>query len=167
MPSPAVVTSLVDDINVMDELDNMDSQATPGGAVRSATRTRRVRLERPPAIPTRIEMPLQPEAPARLETLVQPERPVEPARPGDPERRVKRAKPIRLEVPPAPGHVDEIGKGVEAREAREHAGSASRLQRVPASLAVLTIVLCFSTGAGSAALVFGGRVAQITATWAK
>jgi hypothetical protein len=113
MPSPAVEPTPIDDTSFMDELD-LESPDTRD--VQSAKRARRVRLERPPAIPTRIEMPLQPEAPALLETLVQPERPVQPVRPGDPERRVKRAKPIRLEVPPAPGHVDEIGMRMEPGE---------------------------------------------------
>ena len=168
MSSPAEVTSLIDDVDFMAELDNMEG--TEARAVQSGKRARSARLERPvrpPAIPTRIEMPLQPETPAPLETLVQPERPVQPARPVDPERRVKPARPIRLEMPAPPGHVDEIGESVEAREAEEHAVSASRLRRVPASLVALTIALCFSTGAGSAALVFHGRVAQISATWAK
>ena len=113
MPSPSVVTSLFDDVNFMTELDSMENPAETR-AVQSAKRARTVRLERPvrpAAIPMRIEMPLQPATPAQLETVVQPERPFQPERPGDPERRVKRAKPIRLEVPPAPGHVDEIGNG--------------------------------------------------------
>ena len=195
MASPAVATSLIDDINFMAELDNMESPDKPGGAfsidgdlfesatgdevpegalaarfarvpetreVQSAKSARRVRTVQPATTPTRIEMPHQPGTPARLETRAQPERPVQPARPVDPERRVKPMKPIRLEMPGAPAHVDEIGK-----ERAERAVSASSLQRVPALLAALTIVLCFSAGAGSAALVFHDRVAQITATWAK
>ena len=112
MPSPTVATSLIDDVNFMAGLDNMERSHQPGEAVQSAKRARRVRLERPPAIPTRIEMPLQPQAPAQVETLMQPEPMVPPSRPIDPERPVKRAKPIRLEAPATPVHVDEIGKSV-------------------------------------------------------
>ncbi len=110
MPSPTVATSLIADVNFTAELDDMERPDQPGGDVQSAKRARRVRFERPLAIPTRIEVPLQPEAPAQVERLVQPEPVVPPSRPVDPERPIKRAKPIRLEVPATPVHVDEIGQ---------------------------------------------------------
>jgi hypothetical protein len=194
MSSPAVVNSLIDDVHFMAELDRMESPGQSDGAfsgdgdlfestnleevpaavaattarmpdtpaVHSAKPALPVRLRRPATTPTRIETPHQPGMPERRETLVQPERPVQPARTIDPERRAKPPKPIQPERPAAPPHVDEIGMRMDAGE---HGASSSTRPRVPALLAALTIVLCFSAGAGSAALVFHERVAQITATW--
>jgi|SRR6185436_13363851 len=102
MPSPTVVF-----------------ESASGDEVHDAKRARPVRRERivrPPTTPTRIEMPHQPATPAQFDTLVQPERPVQPSRPADPERRLKPGKPIRVEIPGAPAHVDEVGKRVDVRE---------------------------------------------------
>jgi hypothetical protein len=76
------------------------AEPNPARVERRAART---------AIPTRIEMPHQPPAPVRLDT-VQPERPVPPPIPVESERRIKTGKPVRIVIPPAPGHVDEIGQ---------------------------------------------------------
>jgi len=78
------------------------AQADPARVERRAARA---------TIPTRIEMPHQPPAPIRLEAPVQPLRQVQPPMPLESERRIKTAKPVRLVTPPAPGHVDEIGRG--------------------------------------------------------
>jgi hypothetical protein len=112
---------------------------------RSAKTGRPVRLEKPLRLetPGRIEMPLRPEVPSRSESPVMPKRPVRPA------------------------HVDEIGRSAHTSEGYETAVSGPQPLRVPAVLAALTVVLCFGVGAGSAALVFHDRVAQIAVAWAK
>jgi hypothetical protein len=181
MPSVAEMPSLIDDADFLAELDKLEAvppppeldvlsaywnhatrveeaggqlpaltpiavaPAPPARHTRSAKPGRPVRLEKPLRLdtPGRIEMPLRPEVPARSERPALPKRPVRPA------------------------HVDEIGKSGYTSEQHERAVSEPQPLRVPAALAALTIVLCFSAGAGSAALVFHDRVAQIAVTWRK
>jgi hypothetical protein len=98
-------------------------------SVGSRRRSQSVKLgKRPaePAIPSRIEMPHQPPTPVWLETPVQPERPVQPVMPVESERRIKTAKPVRIVTPPAPGHLDEIGRGVDVSKMNEQEIRRSR-----------------------------------------
>ena len=85
-----------------------------------------------------------------------------PARKG---RRDKRGLSTASD-PSRPVHVDEIGQSALSRATVLTTGSASQPRLVSASLAALTIVLCFTAGAGSAALVFHDRVSLIVAHWA-
>jgi hypothetical protein len=176
MPNAGQLPSLIDDAEFLAELDKLETAparptadahraSRPEGAdegrasavmpalaapapgapvrrIRSAKPVQPVPLEKPlrfepPSGPGRIENPFRPVAPARSERPVKPERPVHPV------------------------HVDEIGdaavKGVAVRQQ----------VLVPAALVALTVVLCLGAGAGSAALVFHDRVAQIVVTWAK
>jgi hypothetical protein len=106
--------------------------------------TKPLRLETPPTPgPGRIERPFRPDAPARPE------------------------KPVRVERPVRPAHVDEIGETGQIQATRASAVSGPQPRRAPAGLAALTIVLCLGVGAGSAAMMFHDRVAQIVLTWRK
>ena len=119
--------------------------------VRPVQIEKRVRTGTPPsqrvgrvgdADPGRIDTPSRPEGPARQE------------------------RPVHRERPVPPVHVDEIGQSALSHPTVLTTGSASQPRLVSATLAALTIVLCFTAGAGSAALVFHDRVSLIVTHWA-
>jgi hypothetical protein len=180
MASVAAVPSLIDDADFLAELDRMDTDAAPPRAAagsaywdqaslaeegqgevlvtqartasapdspprraRSAKPVRPVQLEKraPPETPSRIDVPFRPEAPARP------------------------AQPAHRERPIAPEHVDEIGETRRTLATELMAPSVSATRYVSRRVAVATVVLCFSFGAGSAALVFQHRVSLIVALW--
>jgi hypothetical protein len=111
-----------------------------------------------PAKPARPEKPVRPERPLRLDPPARPASTVRPETPDRPERPARPARPV---------HVDEIGTRERAMEAADADASGLEPRRIPAALAALTVVLCLGVGAGSAALVFHDRVAQIVVTWGR
>jgi hypothetical protein len=173
MPNAGQLPSLIDDADFLAELDKLETTpARPRPDAHHVSRPEGVdedRVSAPvqaavapaPVRQTRSAKPVQPvriEKPLRLEPPSGPGRIENPFRPAAPARFERPAKPER---PVHPGHVDEIGDAVAS-------GVAVRQEvLVPATLVALTVVLCLGAGAGSAALVFHDRVAQIAVTWKK
>ena len=179
MPRVAEMPSLIDDADFLAELDKLETVPPPpdldvlsaywnhatrveeaGGQLPALTRiaaapaARHARSAKPGG-PVRPEKPLRLETPGRIET---PRRQEAPAR---------SERPVQLKRPVRPAHVDEIGKIEHASVEHERAVSGPQSLRVPAALAALVVVLSFGAGAGSAALVFHDRVAQIAVAWTK
>ena len=182
MPRVAVAPSIIDDAGFLDELDKLEGDpAQPAVDVLSAywdhaLRTdaddqhhlmtlmpvepalapepvvERVRSAKP-LRPIRLERPVRLETPARHDTPDRTEAPFWSQAPAEPAMRVQSDSPDR------PAHVDEIGD--------RDAAPAPESKHVSLPVAALMVVLCLVVGAGSAALVFHDRVAQIVVTWAR
>jgi hypothetical protein len=182
--STAERPSLIDDADFLAELDKMENGPKDlEGDARSASWEQaleadatddaplpRARPERPAAAPepppvrraapakAQPAKPARPERPLRLDPPARPAATVRPNAPDRPERPARPARPV---------HVDEIGTREQRMDAVDAVASGLEPRRIPAALAALTVVLCLGVGAGSAALVFHDRVAQIVVTWAK
>jgi len=182
MPRVAVAPSIIDDAGFLDELDKLEGDpAQPAVDVLSAYWDHALRTdaddqhhlttlmpEQPalapepmverlrsakPLRPVRLERPVRVETPARRDTPDRIDAPFWPQAPAEPATRVHADSPER------PAHVDEIGD--------RDAASAAEPTHVPLLVAALMVVLCLGVGAGSAALVFHDRVAQIVVTWTR
>jgi hypothetical protein len=190
MSNVGEIPSLIDDVDFLAELDKLETNPAPprsdahSAHARHASRSdgadqdrvfavlpepapvaagapvRRSTLSAKPARPVPLEKPL------RLETPPTPgpdriDRPFRPDAPARPER------PVRVQRPVRPAHVDEIGETAQAHATGLSAVSGPQPRGVSAGLTALTIVLCLGIGAGSAAMMFHDRVAQVVATWKK
>jgi hypothetical protein len=190
MSNVGEIPSLIDDVDFLAELDKLETNPAPARSdvhsahahhasrsddadqgrvfavlpgpapVAAGAPVRRSTLSAKPARPVPLEKPL------RLETPPAPgpgriDRPSRPDAPARPER------PVRVERPVRPAHVDEIGEIGQAHPTGLSAVSGPQPRRVSAGLTALTIVLCLGVGAGSAAMMFHDRVAQVVATWKK
>jgi hypothetical protein len=189
MPRVDAVPSLIDDADFLAEIDKLETGPAPPGAdadsvywdqassVDDADEGRiDARMPQAPGLVpegerTRSAKPVQP---VRTEKRVRTETPSSPrvGRVGDPgpgriDRPCGPEGPAHRERPVPPTHVDEIGQSTRTHARELTAGSASRPRLVPASLLMLTVVLGFSAGAGSAALVFHDRITQIAVMWGK
>jgi hypothetical protein len=172
MPNDRQLPSLIDDADFLAELDKLETTparpradahhvarpqeadegrvSAPVAAAVAPAPVRQIRSAKP-VQPVRLEKPLRLEPPSGPGRIESPFRPVAPAR---------SERPAKPERPVHPGHVDEIGDVTRGVAVRQQV-------MVPAALVALTVVLCLGVGAGSAALVFHDRVAQIAVTWKK
>jgi hypothetical protein len=179
MSRAAVAPSIIDDVGFLDQLDKLEPVAAPEVDVLSAYWDHALRTDaadesrlpvlapEPAALapepPVRHVRSAQTVRPIRFEKGVRPEKTSgRIAAPGWPEPAVRPEMPVQLEWPLRPEHLDEIGEPVTV-----DAMSTAPPRHVPLSLATLMVVFCLGVGAGSAALVFHDRVAQIVVTWSK
>jgi hypothetical protein len=182
------VPSLIDDADFLAELDRMESgPATPDAGRAPAPAEDSTQTEPAPMswpMPEQEEPPAREPLPVRRAAASTPASPEKPLRP-QPQRRLRLEPPAMPATPPRPdreapmrpAHIAEIGE--RARAPRPTASNATVAQtapvatpiapsgRVPTMVASLTVVLGLTVGAGSAALLFHDRVAQIVVTWAK
>jgi hypothetical protein len=180
MPRVAVAPSIIDDAGFLDELDKLEGHPEPpevdvlsaywDHAMRTdaddqqhlpalvpespaiAPVVRSVRSAKTPR-PLRLGQPLRLETPVRAHTPERTDAPFWPQAPAQPAARVQSDSSARSE------HVDGTGES--------DAALTPESRRVSLSVAALMVVLCLGVGAGSAALVFHDRVAQIAVSWWK
>jgi hypothetical protein len=194
MRSVDAIPSLIDDADFLAAIDKLETDPAPHEAdavsdyweqasrVDEGEDRSDARMQQAPGLAPRVQRTrsAEPVPPVRIEKRVRTETPSSPrvGRVGDPgpdridtpvrpDGPARHDRPVHRERPVPPAHVDEIGQSARTRANELAAGSASLQRLVPASLVVLTVVLCYGAGAGSAALVFRDRVEQVVATWQK
>jgi hypothetical protein len=153
MRSAADLPSLIDDADFLAELDRMENGPAPPDAEPAPKPAGPDKLQHSQPRRLKLEPPATPATPPRREAPIRPE----------------------PETPMPPAHIAEIGDRARAPRAAVHVPAPSATvaapivqpRGVPAALAALTVVVGLTVGAGSAALLFHDRVAQIVVTWAK